>query len=622
MQLLMAALPNLIHRSLIWLACRTCMEPKDYNEADEVAMNGFWKEFMASKKTMPFTQSISYTDFFVSSHLRPDPAWTLRVNAMTDQFCQILSGFKILFPTVNRVKNVSDDTTLLFQQHNGNEGIGYVRTADLEAFYHETGEQVLGWCEIRMAWKFNDLKPRMYYCTGGQQYWKSRYVKKIAVALMQSIPSTRVKVRTNPDLALSSDPDTDYVVTWDYTSFTTSLSELKHFLWAIARLLENRKIILRIFDYRKGPIFVNSWDLIDDYNECANMAAPFSIHRMLDKFIEYDEDTILTHYQANSGMLGVHGNIGFSTALHGFVICSVCGEHRCCCVGDDGLGILPQDPNLELFVQLNKLGEIHPEKFGVLHPHAQAEEHLKFLKRRFERIGNSFVLSSLLCFPTPPYIDGQVGDRTRPPSFSLSDRIVKTVGQVASLLWEVQDFENIISDVEIDVMNSFLILTYRHLRLPFDGALPGYKINPDPKLNEDSFILNTVIPPIRGYSIRTTDWLDFLYESTPQMFFSLPRQGYPGDPPVLFAGDELECPEGAFLSALEDMKYVQLEKIFERVYVADISNLRRLRLMLKGERSDLVYMVYVRVLRSMPVAFLSMFSSGPSMDSIIPVEIL
>jgi len=61
-----------------------------------------------------------------------------------------------------------------------------VTSRDLERWYYETGYQVGGITEMRWAWKFNDLKPRAYYCMGGQKDVPDYYVD----AHYQSFPSS------------------------------------------------------------------------------------------------------------------------------------------------------------------------------------------------------------------------------------------------------------------------------------------------------------------------------------------------------------------------------------------------------------------------------------------------
>lgn len=54
------------------------------------------------------------------------------------------------------------------------------KPVDLIKHYHETGEQVPGPMEMRFAWRYNDLKGRVYYATGGDCLWPGLFIKQIA----------------------------------------------------------------------------------------------------------------------------------------------------------------------------------------------------------------------------------------------------------------------------------------------------------------------------------------------------------------------------------------------------------------------------------------------------------
>jgi len=55
-------------------------------------------------------------------------------------------------------------------------------TLDLELMKMKTGIEVGGDCEMRMVWKYNELKPRFYYCQGGTAYWPSRFTVPAGVS--------------------------------------------------------------------------------------------------------------------------------------------------------------------------------------------------------------------------------------------------------------------------------------------------------------------------------------------------------------------------------------------------------------------------------------------------------
>lgn len=558
------------------------------------------KEFLATKTYYFDSQQISYSIFFRTPSAQSP--YSFKAKLIARSFVESCRRLGLIFPVVNRTKNVSDETT---QNYNLIEKLDYVRTVDLETLYHRTGLQVQGNCEMRVAWKFNDLKPRYYYCNGGTPYWASRYVRRIAISLMESIPSTFAKIRTNPDFLLSNDPNTDYITTWDFTSFTTSLAELKHFLWAISRILESERVVLQLFDYRHGVVPCMAHEMLDAYNELVNMGGEFSIHRVLDRFNLSMEQEGTDHMQMNSGMLGVAGNIGFSTALHGYVTARECGDHRSVCVGDDALAITSSDPTTNIIVSLRPLGNIHPEKFGIIFP-GQTGGYIKFLKRRFERHGSAFLMSVLLNLPPLPYMDGQTGHRTIPSKFSKIDRIKKISTQIGALYWELKALGPLVIDRD-DVRIIMILIReiYEFMSIPRFGRLSGSYLKVDGK----NIHIHFSIPPCYGFIPTETDWLEYMFDINPQMFFELPvvakrMTSYP----LMYKGEEIALPESPFLSALEDMGYVEIKPIFEYLYLAEQENRRKVKVLFRRLESDLVYLRHVRVLDDIPGAFHSLFA--------------
>lgn len=600
-----------IQRSILWMVARTCLEPGECDEFDQVCWDGFYKEFLATKTFHYHNQQVSYSNF----HRAPNPKdpFSCKAYALGMAFAERVKKFSILFPVVNRSKNVSDST--LFQ-YNLYDDKDYVRTVDLEVLYHETGIQVQGACEMRMAWKFNDLKPRFYYCNGGSPYWASRYVRYLAIGLMEAIPSTFTKLRTNPSLHLSCDPNTDFITTWDFTSFTSSLAELKHFLWSISRILEREKVTLDLFDYRHGLVQCMAHDLLDQYNETVNMGDEYSIHRLLARFnLCFGEDGA-DHIQMNSGMLGVAGNIGFSTALHGYVTYRESGEFRGVCVGDDALAITQNRPEEFLIPALVPLGIIHPEKFGVLQP-GQEEGFIKFLKRRFERVGSSFVMSVLFNFPPLPYIDAVTGHRTIPMKFEFLDRVSKISTQIGALYWEIFALGPlIVSEDEEKVLFDFINAVYHYMDLPRRGALSGAHI----LVGNKPYHIHFTIPPSFGFSPARTDWLEYVFQNSSEMFFELPMTAYKNrNMESLIEGHEYALPESQFLSALEDIGVVKLSPLYEMVYLADQENRRKVRNLYKRLDPQLVYLRKVEVLKEVPRVFDFMFAVSNQSEALLPL---
>lgn len=237
-----------LYRSFISMMIRN--EPLDLiSGGDEAMREGFLAEFMAGQIRRDADDRISYqvldAQNFVpaaySIYYPIAPRWTGFARNLVNDFCFKLTKMGTIFPHVQRRKNMSRDTCRLLYEdgyRNGSEWYDF-RTLDLELHKYRTGREINGDCEMRTVWRFNELKPRFYYATGGRMYWKTRYMKRIAVVLMECIQSTQEKRRSHPEDIQYSIEDEDYVMLWDYSAFTTSLSELKLFLYYIAKNMED-----------------------------------------------------------------------------------------------------------------------------------------------------------------------------------------------------------------------------------------------------------------------------------------------------------------------------------------------------------------------------------------------
>lgn len=573
---------------------RCCPEPLHSDESPSVRQDGFDKEIAASQETFKQHQVLSYSAFFRTRPGINDPGqyWVNLCHNIRKKFHQLLHR-KVLFPTVQRKKNVSDETAASYQIY---EKRPYVRTVDLEVLRAQRGYEIGGECEMRSAWKFNDLKPRQYYCIGGEQYFVSSYMRDVAVGIMESIGSTHVKIRTDPTSYMYAASD-EYITAWDFTSFTTTLSELKHFLWFLARMAEADATVVRLFDYRDGFIDCPLYTLIDDYNQHANLFAGFSIHRMMDFVME---GASYECAQVNSGMLGVPGNIGFSTALHGLVICRECGVGKCVCVGDDALGITQQHPSASLLHPLSQIGNIHPDKFGIITP-ANREGRIKFLKRSLGTDGDQLTMNFLLNFPVANYIDGNACGRDAPIDFSMEARMFKVCSHTASLLWDIRERRASITDEDGELVMDFLYAAFKYMRLPTRGMMPGGTL----RYSKDGEVLMMsvpfIIPPIKGYDAREVDWLEwFIRNTTSTYFLGTVYIPHTQEVEVLRKGDELVMPESTWLSAMEDLGYVEVTAIKEWLLVLDVGNARVLKRMCRYVDDGLVAATSVKVLKGIP----------------------
>lgn len=555
---------NKAARSLLWMFARTLPEPALLREGDDIRRQGFMKEFHASQSVFSDEQIRDYSPMFNYPSLRGLPEHIQTATSrIVPVFALKLNRLGPLYPQVQRKKNTSRESGILYSQHVPHADPRDVTTKDLEVLRAKEGITIGGACEMRSAWKFNDLKPRLYYCLGGRDYFLSRYFKKIAQCLMESIPTTEEKRRTHPERYLHQDFDNDYVVTWDFESFTTRLSELKYFLYYVSGALREQAVHdVTLFDYALGEVICHPADLLDEYNEKINVQAPFDISRVLgeDYFIM---DPSTTYHQQNSGMLGVPGNIGLSTALHGLLTMEIFGPQGGVCVGDDAKGISRFHPADYAVHEISQIGSIHPSKFSISEP--GDPNPYRFLKRAFYReYDGSFYRDPLMVFPLAPLVDGHMSHRDYFGDKSPEAIFNKVMNQVGALLWSVlNEFDY--TEREMDIMALYLRQVYQRFKMRTSGALPGLTTLPD----GTTVKLRVAVPSIEfhKYDPRVIDWVDHLLRTNVQAAYHVPTLVLKTPFSMPHVGDEVLSYNHPLWSAMEDLGYVKTADVFELKFV-------------------------------------------------------
>jgi len=601
---------NRISRSIIWILCRCLPEPVNYPEESMIRHTSFVSEFHAGQVPWSIDPLFDYSAL-AKTKGEWVPTWQLPMKKYAINFQTRLRRVGYLFPKVQRKKNTTRETAYNYHEYLQVEPtmsqLSAVTSLDLEKLYHKTGIQIQGSNEMRSAWKFGDLKPRYYYCMGGTEYWASRYMKRFAVLLMESIPSCTVRMRTSPQEDLIPDDD-DYISTWDFKAFTTRLSDLRYMLYHLARGLEKEEIYVSIVDYRLGLLRVPSWELLDQYNKLININAPYDIERIRESASYFDNEAIRVFYQQNSGMLGVPGNIGFSTANHGLIVSMAVDETKGCCVGDDGLR-LGKTPFAEsaLCEDLQLLGVMHPEKDGELAPDNPGP--LRFVKRGWYRpdtLGDFRLFRDFLFdLPIPSIIDGEYGNRDIFPLPSKYERARKVGTAAGGVLWQIHEHRYEISDQEIILLEIYLRLAYHKVGLSPIGGLPG-------KFLKQHGTISFAYPCIDfdRYDPRWYEWLDFQFEQIHQTSFSIPL-----DTPKAWKmpfgrkGDVVYWGRNKFVKVFEDIEVVESTVLYENVTFLSEVNRRRVRQHLMGISSGLDPMCKVVFLKDIPDEFLFLVDS-------------
>lgn len=579
---------KVVYRSFVAMLCKNeALDP--YSGAEQAIEEGFIKELMSGQIERQEELRISYQcidpDNYhpaqYSIYYSPSPWWLYKAKGLAIRFAGKLDQMGIIFPQVQRRKNMSTDSCRnLVDAGYETEDWRNLRTLDLELHKSRTGIQTQGDCEMRMAWKYNDLKPRFYYCIGASNYWRARHMKPVAVALMESVDSTKLSRRQDPTQIEFYLQAENWLVLWDLYSFTTQLSELKHFLFYVAKALQEDLRVqqrpLRLLDYADGVIEMTADQFLLQYNSGENYNAPYSVWRVCQQiYNQFEADEM--YQQNNSGMLGVPGNIGLSTAFHGFHLeCGVI-EGTGCSVGDDALGGTKEDPHEMLIPHMQLIGDIHPEKITVMPPIMEYDKEQvgKFLKRRLTRTQTGITLGLLYAFPTLADVyqikDGYHTLRDIP----LDQRISKFVTQVGAFFWDLHATGWVEAD-ELKLIDVILRNAYRKLELPMSGSLPGRKHR---AFGEHMMM---AVPSL-DFNPCNEDWAEYLWDNTQERYALLPLVLGPMQLPFFIPCMEFDASEGGFINVLEDVGSLEKLRMLTEWVEVDTTNRRLFRSFLSGE---------------------------------------
>jgi len=539
----------------------------------------FEKEFLAATDAYPTLSKLEYSGLFGGSGMNLHPQL-----AIHDDHHTYLPGFldlgaqKIrqrflrsipvapILPSYNNRKNISYESMAMYCDTQQIPISSDITTLDLLKLYESTGDIVSGRMELRQAWFYNDLKPRTYYCNGGDSYFASLYIQPVANILATFLPSTDPSSRF--DVSRVGPISEDHIlITYDYTSFSSSLSELKTFLFHLGTFL--RGITIPVLDVRNGVSDIDLGVLLLEYNSFANEYLCFTVNR-------FDDKNFKSYRMGQAGPLGINGNIVLSTVCHGFSLADLTGHvDKDCCVGDDALTLIFR-LSVALFVScVNNLGSINLDKFSVIkHPSKDPllSTSFKFLKRPLGIVGDYPSLGDLDFFPdfcSVLYPEGD-GFHTLPPGTTFLIRCKSFVMQLCryTLVTESRStlpLDEIYRDEDERIIDLFR-KCYDALGLPHCGAAPGFRVyNPDDNAYD---VLQIFIPPIDGPQLLRDGWISAVYNRFAGQLIQWPLSGLsipPPDDPYL--GQVFTCSndhEGIRL--LDALGHISTELLFEDVW--------------------------------------------------------
>jgi hypothetical protein len=394
---------------------------------------------------------------------------------------------------------------------------------------------------------------------------------------------------------------------WDLASFTTRLNDLRFFLHAlISEIRCMGDVKIRVWE-RQGVKSISLCDHLDEYNLSMCYYPEFSFER----FIEFAEDTTTTLMSRQGGLLGVPGNIGFSTSLHGFVSEMTTGTGKSVCVGDDAAAVGLHEAGLvALTEQIQRIGLIPDDKFGRI---SIANPYGRFLKRGLSMDQqDGVVLHDYL--PSMPNMVELLGvnvpDRTQSQEVTYF-RAKKMVQDVARVLWFFHHHPDQTTDGDINTLSNFAIKAYQVFNLPGCGSLPGGCRIKEPSGSEAS--VQFTIPPIpkQEYDPRIVDWVDHLLRTRKSRFMQIPRLS---EHPMKISLDTLgpcQATGSPLLAFLEDHGLVTKVRSVEYIDLEVESHRRKIKRFLEGKLRTVYHVDVVKPLTSLHLEYDSLVDYPP-----------
>jgi hypothetical protein len=483
---------------------------------------------------------------------------------------RIATSRRIYYPTYQRKKNVGYATQIKLKESPYPTSVfPHITSLDLERHYHMTGEHIDGPMEMRFSWKSSQTKPRVYYAGGGTAYFLARYMRNICNDIAGILPGTnrytRYSVRRMGTLQ-----DGDALITYDYSSFTTTLSELKYFVHYLAESLRGTSITL--CDTHYGVIDMDLGEMFDSYNEGINVNAEFDIHRL-----QMTSGSVAHLYQQTcSGMLGVAGNINLSMTLHGLNASATSDGNPNCTVGDDGL---VKDKEVEVPRIINSINQlcagVPDKKFHVWlyrvqqlymdadeQPPASTSEDWCFLKRPLKLQSDGSLLEGIL--PDFPDLGALLKISMLSDLFndSLSDgiRFQRFANQLTRFLTRIQHtYEYSMDDHEIILLSQVFSNVYQRFGVPVTGGLPS-------EITVRDFVIRTFVPPVT-YDAFNMPWYTSLLRGKQAIVLPVYKENAAHGGYVYGRGQKWHSFSHAPLKLMVDLGYFR-QTILTRLYLA------------------------------------------------------
>jgi len=470
---------------------------------------------------------------------------------------------------------------------------------DIEQRFHWKRRRIGGASEGKVKWTPADLKPRMYYAIGGDQF-TSAESRDLLLDLQQQFVFVGNKTRVDPS-RLNIGPF-DTAIAYDFTAFSSNLSEVQNFIEQLAHHADLKRATVNRVDPYDGVVRVPLSEVLRNLAHC---------HDHPEYSLPFDK-TKSSHMANQAGFLGTYSNITVSTLLHGLYVLALRGDPDSFnTAGDDGLILLHEDEISETIAQLQVLGSLAWEKVWTLPrgmgPIVSLKRPLFFRVTELEEgeIQEALYSPIVPSFPTLSYyLPKNPAYTFFNVRYNLEKRSTFYATAIKDVTRYLRDIANCeLTPLDIDVVHAFLVGVYRFFSLPFEGALRYTKYGRTfviPQIVDKQWVNVNPIDNIIGTHPAPVSFVSEVYESVPMTM-------------EMFDLDVFECNSSSYMAYLVGMGYFMRERLTE-VHLFDSSNharsfLRRhFRITLEGEE-EIRKPVY-RFTSVLPVPFHLRFVGG------------
>jgi hypothetical protein len=463
----------------------------------------------------------------------------------------------------------------------------HTSTAVLETFYMKTGRMVDGPCEVRSAWKYSQLKPRIYYAIGASSYYAARYTWRIFDSLQRAFKSSDPFHRFTFHRFPCIDFTREVFLIYDYTSFTSNMADFPRFCSELVEFLRGYKV--KVYDTCKGLIDEDLGEILEQYNRVCNVMGEFDVSRVL-SLPDGSTRIVLHHHVA--GMLGVYGNITGSTALHGIVgILIAGGEDRINTIGDDAAGIFDTSTMSveEIKSAIRTLGDIEEDKFEIWdEDQSYTGDGIgwKFVKRPLNVECDEVISGWMPDFPIYPVLLAEEDESHDSIHQSFSERRRSAIRQSIRLMESMLRHTTVVEDTDIQIALEFLTWLFNRLQIPLHGSLPVGPHRGTVATDLSHFSDEFLATPVLTEDSFRLGWWQTLCKNvhTETGYIRLPEEAVDGGlPSQMIQGDIFKGGSRKVYGLLEKLGVLDKKALFETRLVTE-ANMDRYGDFISGRR--------------------------------------